>query len=47
MTQTPNATSATDPGQSPITRFLKATEIDTRMLGMLGALLAIWVGFHL
>ena len=27
-------------------RFLKATEIDTRMLGMVGALLLIWVGFQ-
>lgn len=31
----------------PVQRFLKATEIDTRMLGMLGALLVIWVGLHL
>lgn len=28
-------------------RFLKATELDTRMLGMVGALLAIWAGFHI
>ncbi|WP_274423129.1 sugar ABC transporter permease [Chelativorans sp. YIM 93263] len=28
-------------------RFLKATELDTRMLGMLGALAIIWLGFHL
>lgn len=27
-------------------RFLRATEIDTRMLGMVAALLVIWVGFH-
>ena len=26
--------------------FLRATEIDTRMLGMIGALLVIWVIFH-
>ncbi len=26
--------------------FFKATEIDTRMLGMVGALLLIWIGFH-
>lgn len=26
-------------------RFLKATELDTRMLGMVGALLLIWIGF--
>jgi D-xylose transport system permease protein len=30
-----------------IGRFLKATEIDTRMLGMLGALVVIWVGLHI
>lgn len=31
----------------PVQRFLKDTEIDTRMLGMVGALLIIWVGFHI
>jgi D-xylose transport system permease protein len=31
----------------PLTRFLRATEIDTRLLGMFGALLLIWIGFHL
>ena len=29
-----------------IARFLNSTEIDTRLLGMLGALTLIWVGFH-
>ncbi|TIV70270.1 MAG: sugar ABC transporter permease, partial [Mesorhizobium sp.] len=29
-----------------VARFLKATELDTRMLGMIGALLLIWVGLH-
>ncbi|MEF3047926.1 sugar ABC transporter permease [Pseudotabrizicola sp. L79] len=33
-------------GGNPLTKLLKATEIDTRLLGMLGALLLIWVGFH-
>jgi len=33
--------------EGPIRTFLRATEIDTRMLGMIGALLAIWIGFHL
>ncbi|WEX10033.1 sugar ABC transporter permease [Chelativorans sp. AA-79] len=33
------------PGSLP-RRFLKATELDTRMLGMLAALAAIWIGFH-
>ncbi|MGO4836783.1 sugar ABC transporter permease, partial [Rhizobiaceae sp. 2RAB30] len=31
----------------PVQRFLKDTEIDTRMLGMVGALLIIWIGFHI
>lgn len=31
----------------PVQRFLRATEIDTRLLGMAGALLLIWIGFHL
>ena len=30
----------------PLDRFLKATELDTRMLGMVGALVLIWVAFH-
>lgn len=30
----------------PIASFLRATEIDARMLGMFGALLLIWIGFH-
>jgi D-xylose transport system permease protein len=36
-----------DPSAGAVTRFLRATEIDTRLLGMVGALLLIWVGFHL
>lgn len=32
---------------SPVGQFLKATEIDTRMLGMIGALAIIWIGFHI
>ena len=30
----------------PVARILKATEIDTRMLGMIGALLVIWIGLR-
>ena len=30
-----------------VARFVRATELDTRMLGMVGALLLIWAGFHL
>lgn len=32
---------------SALGRFLKATELDTRMLGMIGALVIIWVGLHI
>ena len=31
---------------NPVRKFLTATEIDTRLLGMVGALLLIWIGFH-
>ncbi|WP_018687259.1 sugar ABC transporter permease [Ahrensia kielensis] len=36
-----------DARTGPVKRFLKATEIDSRLLGMIGALVLIWVGFHL
>lgn len=39
--------SGSPPAESPIARFFSATEIDTRLLGMVGALLMIWIGFHL
>ncbi|WP_354066409.1 sugar ABC transporter permease [Devosia sp. 2618] len=32
--------------KNPFQRFLLATEIDTRLLGMIGALILVWVGFH-
>jgi D-xylose transport system permease protein len=32
---------------NPISRFVQATELDTRMLGMVGALLLIWFGFQI
>ncbi len=34
------------PAEPLVRRLLRATEIDTRMLGMIGALALIWVGFH-
>jgi D-xylose transport system permease protein len=40
------AAHSVDGHTGPIARFLRATEIDTRLLGMVGALLLIWVGFH-
>ena len=42
----PSATSAAAT-ESGIRRLLRATEVDTRMIGMIGALALIWVGFHL
>ncbi|SEM47172.1 D-xylose transport system permease protein [Gemmobacter aquatilis] len=47
MTTSPTPSQAADRNLSPVARFLKATEIDTRLLGMVGALLLIWIGFHL
>ncbi len=32
---------------NPLGRFLKATELDTRMLGMIGALFLIWIAFDI
>jgi len=32
---------------NPWQRFLLATELDVRLIGMIGALVLIWVGFHL
>lgn len=33
--------------ESAVKRFFRATELDTRMLGMIAALLIIWVGFDI
>ncbi len=43
ITQRPNPA---DNKSGPIGRFMSATEIDPRLLGMVGALLLIWIGFH-
>ncbi len=46
--QSQSATASSDATREGlITKFLRGTEIDARMLGMFGALLLIWVGFHL
>lgn len=42
----PTSTTGKVKVESGLVRFLRATEIDTRMLGMIAALIAIWVGFH-
>lgn len=44
---TPAADRARESDLSPFGRFLKATELDIRMLGMVGALLIIWIGIHI
>jgi D-xylose transport system permease protein len=47
MTQpTHSPTPATSQTESAFSRFLKATEIDTRLFGMVGALLLIWLAFE-
>ncbi|CAN5272593.1 sugar ABC transporter permease [soil metagenome] len=33
--------------RSAVRNFLQATEIDTRMLGMVAALAIVWIGFHM
>lgn len=45
MTQT--NTQPVLPDEGAVARFFRASEIDTRLLGMAGALLIIWIGFHL
>ncbi|WP_284165266.1 sugar ABC transporter permease [Frigidibacter sp. SD6-1] len=47
MTQTTSPHTPTNPNAGIVERFLRATEIDTRLLGMVGALFLIWVGFEL
>ncbi|MBN7805830.1 sugar ABC transporter permease [Agrobacterium rosae] len=42
----PSSGAQTERG-NPLRRFLNATEIDTRLLGMVIALFAIWVGFEI
>ena len=44
---TPTTTDRPDETRvSPFTKFLMATEIDTRMFGMIGALLLVWIVFN-
>jgi D-xylose transport system permease protein len=47
MTQATAPAQRARPSRLPsLAVFLKATELDTRMLGMVGALLLIWIVFH-
>ncbi len=50
MAETLHSTTSNGPRNAeanPVTRFFRATEIDTRLLGMVGALLIIWIGFQI
>ncbi len=53
MAEDEGTNNSTSPGEveshreSGLVKFLRATEVDTRLLGMIGALLLIWIGFHL
>jgi D-xylose transport system permease protein len=47
MTKAPGPAAHAAPSPlHPLNAFLKATELDTRMLSMIGALLVIWIAFH-
>jgi D-xylose transport system permease protein len=46
MTDTPQAPASQNPQEGGFSRFLRATEIDPRLLGMIGALLLIWLAFE-
>ncbi len=47
MSDNAHAPATKDAQMGAIARFLQATEINTRLLGMVGALLLIWGGFHI
>lgn len=47
QTQPPEPSEQEQPGRWSVGAFLRATEVDVRLLGMLGALVVIWVGFHI
>lgn len=47
MTNTPTSQATSDAKESGFSRFMKASEIDPGLMGRLGALLVIWLGFHL
>ena len=46
MTDQTTKSTGHDNEGGPVARFMRATEIDPRLLGMVGALLLIWIGFH-
>ena len=46
MTNSPTSSPAQDARPGLFAQFIAATALDTRLLGMAGALLLIWTGFH-
>lgn len=42
-----NRAAVSTPAENPMKRLLRATELDTRLLGMIGAMLIIWIGFDI
>ncbi|MCE2747904.1 MAG: sugar ABC transporter permease [Rhodobacter sp.] len=46
MTESSHRPQAPGAEDGPVTRFLRATEIDPRLLGMVGALALIWLAFE-
>jgi D-xylose transport system permease protein len=47
MTSAASSATSAAPNEPAIRRLLRATEVDTRMIGMIGALALIWVGFNI
>ena len=47
MTSAAGGATSITPNEPAIRRVLRATEIDTRMLGMIAALALIWIGFNI
>ncbi|THD42013.1 MAG: sugar ABC transporter permease [Bradyrhizobium sp.] len=46
MTSTAPVASGAAPEEPLLRRLMRATEVDTRMIGMVAAITLIWVGFH-
>jgi D-xylose transport system permease protein len=47
MTSVSDANQPAMTEDGPVARFFRATEIDTRMIGMIAALLVVWAGFDI
>ena len=46
MSSSAPVSTSTGPEEPLLRRLMRATEVDTRMLGMIAAITLIWVGFH-